>query len=375
MSNKIPHLKKSKIFKTKTSINNSKHHYGIYNVDQTIQLPVAFGGNLLMKNDTVLLPKAATINSNAISNGRSLEDMFIEVTPEMDLTNRKVLIFRNGGIGDILSSFFGIVELKRKFKGIVIGFVTEHKNVEFISVFKGISDVVFSNMTTFNNIKQFTHFVNLDGVIENNNELDIQTVFANKMGVKLYPATLITLNNYFCRNELPRNGIGIQYKSNSQIRNYNLNNIIELINKLNIKYPNKPIYLLGHPNDYLNVNYIQVNCNVEVISNGCGFKTYSILEAFDVIQQLELVIGCDSSMNHIAGLCKTPIIGLFGSFHSVKRISKYNNAIGINGKTQCSPCNRHDPQSFCPFTNGEGICVNSITPDLILNNVEKLIGI
>jgi len=375
MSNKIPNLKKSKVFKTKIPINRSKHNYGIYDINQSIQLPPTFGNGILVKNEPAFLPNQIVKNSDAISGGRSLEDLFIEVTPEMDLTNKKVLIIRNGGIGDILSALFGIVELKRRFKGIYIGLLTEFKNLELVSSFKGILDFASSNIIPFNSIKFFSHIVNLDDVIENNNELDIQDVFAAKMGVKIHHATKATLIKYFCRNEFTRNGIGIQYRSNSQIRNYSLEHIVELMNKLYIKYPNKPIVLLGVPNDFLHVNYIQVNCPNKIISNGCGNNTYTILQSFDIIQQLELVIACDSSMNHIAGLCNTPLIGLFGPFHSSKRISKYNNAIGINGKTNCSPCNRHDPQSFCPFTNGEGICINSIPPDLILDKVEQLMGI
>jgi len=373
MSNKFTKFKKTN--KIKIPIEKSKHKYGIYTLVDNIHLPQTFGGITLLKNNIIFLPTPLTKNSIIIRNPISLEDTFDEITQHSDLTGKNVLIIRNGGIGDILASFFGIVELKRKFKDIKITYAVEYKYLELISQFKGLVDFPISTISYFENIKHCTHLVNLDEVIENNNEKNIQDVFADKMCVTIFQGTLKILHNYFTRNKYVRNGIGIQYRSNSNLRNYNIDNFIELINKIHITYPDKPIYLLGAPNDYLTVNYIQVNTDAKIICNGCGFPEYSILQSFDVIQQLELVIGCDSSMNHIAGLCKTPIIGLFGSFHSVKRISKYNNAIGINGKTQCSPCNRHDPQSFCPFTNGEGICVNSITPDLILNNVEKLIGI
>jgi len=380
MSNKIKFAKKRKKKgkQTRTSNNvtipNSKFGYGIYRLLDSVQFPKQYGNTLLINGQTAFVPKALA-QSKVFSPVASLEDTFIEVKPGMDLTNKKVLIIRNGGIGDILASLFGIIELKRKFKNIEIGYLAEFKNFNFIDGFQNIIDFPAINIIPYDKIKRFTHIVYLDDLVETRNDKSVHEIFADTMNVNIYPATLKTLQKYFNTYSGPRNGIGIQYRSNAVIRNYNIDLFIDLINKIHTKYSTKPIYLLGAPDDFLHVNYIDANTNCKIISNGCGDKPYDILGAFQVIQQLDMVIACDSSMTHIAGLTDTPMIGLFGPFHTSKRLNLYNNAIGINGKTHCSPCNRHEPQSFCPYTNGEAICVNSITPELIMDNVAKLIGI
>jgi len=378
MSNKIPGLKRRKRSNVTTRTflphTKSKYKYGIYKLNQTVQMPKQFGGALLMKGERAFLPKMLA-QKDIMSQIAVLEQYFIEVQPGMDLDNKNVLVVRNGGIGDILAALFGIVELKRKFKNINIGFLAEYKNLSFIDGFKGIIDFPAVNTISFDKIKHFTHIVYLEDVVETRNDKSVHDLFAELMGVKIYPATLATLQQYFTPTKFERNGIGIQYRSNAVIRNYSIEHIVSLIKLLSQQYPDKPIHLLGVPDDYLFVNYIQTHTEANIVPNGCGFESTGILESFNLISRLELVIACDSSMTHIAGLCDTPLIGLFGPFHTSKRLSYYRNTIGINGNTPCSPCNRHDPQSFCPYTNGEGACLNSISPELIMTCVKKLIGI
>jgi len=354
-------------------VSKSKYKYAVYKLTETVQLPQHLGGSVLIKGMNVVMPIGVASNDVGIPI-KTLDQCFTPVAKNTNLSNKKVLIIRNGGIGDILASLFGIVELKRQYQNIHIGYLAEFKNLQFINGFPNVIDFPAVNVIPYDKIKHFTHMVYLEDLVETRNDLNIQDLFAEQMNVKLYPATLNVLHKYFCPTKFERNGIGIQYRSNAIIRNYNLNNIIELINKLNTLYPDKPIHLLGPPNDYLNVNYIQVNTSANLHVNGCGGKETTIMDSFGLVQKLDMVICVDSSIAHIAGLTDTPLIGLFGPFHSSKRLSHYNNTIGINGKTECSPCNRHDPQSFCKFNNGEGLCLNSITPDLIIENVRKLIG-
>jgi ADP-heptose:LPS heptosyltransferase len=382
MSNKNK-LKKYSVHNTRVSnitvdavdITKTKYRFAIYKLNDTIQLPVEFGGAVLVKDTITILP-INIVNNNIATPIKLFETQFIEVNENTNLNNKNVLIIRNGGIGDILASFFGIIELKRKFKNINIGYLAEYKNLTFINSFPNIINFATANIIPLNNVEHFTHIIYLEDLVENNNDISIQELFAKQMTVSINNETLATLHNYFCPTKKIRNGIGIQYKSNAVIRNYSIDNFIKLINLIHTIYPDMKIYLLGPPNDYVIVNYIQVNVNFGelIITNGCGNNQLSIADMFTLTEELELVISVDSSMSHISGLTNTPLIGLFGPFHSSKRIKYYNNCIGINGKTNCSPCNRHDPYSFCKYTNGEGACINSITPELIMDNIIKLIG-
>src|SRR6056297_2626572 len=109
MSNKVKlnkKRKKSNVLKNNTPISESKYGYGLYKLNENIQLPEHLGGALLLKEETIFFPNVL-VQKEIMTPICSLEDCFIEVKPDTDLTNKNVLIIRNGGIGDILASLFG----------------------------------------------------------------------------------------------------------------------------------------------------------------------------------------------------------------------------------------------------------------------------
>jgi ADP-heptose:LPS heptosyltransferase len=78
-------------------------------------------------------------------------------------------------------------------------------------------------------------------------------------------------------------------------------------------------------------------------------------------------------MIHMAGLTNTPIIGLYGPFDCETRMKYYNSAVGISSKVECSPCNRHQPLAWCKWTSGESLCLKQLEPNLIIQELFKLI--
>lgn len=369
-------MRSKKPSKVKDPYEITKYRYAIYKAMKTIQLGEDFGNMVVPRGENVLMPVRLEAGERKFVS--TLEKMLKPISPNSKVKNRNVLVIRYGGIGDVLASLYAIAELKAKFGGNVkVGYVTAIKNIPILQCFPKLVDMVMSPITSAKSISQFNYIAYLDDTIELDHmasSIPMHDVYARQFGVRVNKDTtkLVSAMNLALSSH-PRQGIGIQYKSNAIIRDYDIEKTIELINALNSKY-GKPIYLLGPPDDYKFVNYIQTKTEGQVIPNGCGLtQKMHLHQTMNLISQLELVIAPDSSMLHIAGVCETPCIGLFGPFPSQLRLSYYKQAIGIDGKTECSPCFRHFPMDFCRYTNGTGLCLNSISVDTILEQVDKFI--
>lgn len=355
----------------------TKYRYAIFKALKSIQLGEDFGNMVVPRGENVLMPISLEAGERKFIT--PLEKMLKPISSSSKVKNRNVLVIRYGGIGDVLASLYAIAELKAKFGGSVkVGYVTSLNNIPLLQCFPKLIDIVMGPVASSKAISQFNYIAYLDDTIEEDpraSEIPMHDVYAKQFGVRVNSDTtkLVSAMNMALSNQ-PRKGIGIQYKSNAIIRDYDIEKVIELINVLNKKYK-KPIYLLGPPDDYKFVNYIQTKTEGQVIPNGCGLTNkLQLHQTMHLISQLELVIAPDSSMLHIAGVCETPCIGLFGPFPSKLRLPYYKQAIGIDGRTHCSPCFRHFPVDFCRFNNASGMCVNSIPVDLILEQVDKFIS-
>ena len=370
-----PKFKKSNSFKPAST----NYPYAFFKTQDTIQLTPEFNSAIIVKDETVLLPISLFINSNTFSFVNNLENLFLPLKNDTNLHNKKLLIIRYGGIGDVISSLFAISELKNKYPTVKIGYLTSFKNIPILKNFPNLIDYFSQPIVKLSSLKQFDYVSCLDNTIENDEDskiLSLHEIFAKYLSVQISHNTINDIFKYNLLYALKSNklGIGIQYKSNAIIRNYDIDKTSELINLLTERFPSEPIVLLGPPNDYVPIEYLlSKNAKKGLIVNGCGFKKYDMAEIIEIVNNLKIVIGPDSSMIHIAGISNIPIIGLFGSFPSNLRLKHYNNAIGIDGVTNCSPCFKHNPQAFCKANNGMGICLNSISPQLIMDNIQQIL--
>jgi ADP-heptose:LPS heptosyltransferase len=365
----IPKVKKIK--STITTI----YQYAFFKALETIQLSNFFNNVIIIKGETVLLP-ISIYTPKSFAFVSTIETTFNKLMINTNLNNKKLLIIRYGGIGDVLSLLFAISELKLKFTNLQIGVLTSFKNLDILKNFPNLIDYISDPIIKLSALTKFDYISYLDNTIEidlGSKSISMQDIYANHMFVNLTDNTLIDIfkHNIEINNKITPNGIGIHYKSNAIIRNYNIESVLELIKLLQFKFPKEPIYLLGSPNDYINSEYILSKNKNKIIVNGCGFKELNINETAKIINNLKLIIGVDSSMLHIAGVYNTPIIGLFGPFPSNLRIKYYNRSIGIDGLASCSPCFRHNPQEFCKINYGQGMCLNSISPQLIIDNIPE----
>lgn len=361
-------MPKKKKKKSQKKITQTKYSYAVYKFNKPLNLGTEFNNAIISNHESVLIPnKIVPKDAKKIA---ILENIIKPLPKKMSSKNNSILVIREGGIGDIIASLYGLAKLKLLHPNIKITYMCRYKYHEILQYFPNLIDMIIKPVLDFTTLKKFNYLIYLDKIIENSTS-NIHEQFAKIMHMDIESSTtdLVTSMNIAYQPNKKRTVIGLQYKTNAIIRDYNIEKIIDLIIKINKVY-GLSVFLLGPPNDYKYIDYLRSKTKGGIITNGCGEREYSLGQLMSIMSQFKIIIAPDSSMLHIAGITNTPMIGLFGPFSSKTRIKHYNNAIGIDGVAECSPCFRHDPISFCKFNNGEGICLNNIDVDLIMEQVD-----
>jgi len=358
--------------KTHNILTETKYNYAVYKFDKPLKLGVDFNNAIIPQNTHILLPSKVVPKN--IKKTAILENIIKPIPKNMSSKEQLILVIREGGIGDIISSLYAIAEFKIANPNIKIGYMCSFKYHDILRYFPMLIDFIINPALNLLSLKKFNYIAYFDNIVESSIN-NIHDTFADIMHVNIKKETteLVTSLNTAYQPEQKRNIIGIQYKTNAIIRNYDIEKVIDLIININKKY-GMAVFLLGPANDYHFIDYLRSRTKGGIIANGCGEREYSIGQLMSIMSQFKLVISSDSSMLHLAGVTDTPMIGLFGPFPSETRIKYYNNAIGIDGVANCSPCFRHNPISFCKFNNGEGICLNNISTDIIMENVDLIMN-
>ena len=104
--------------------------------------------------------------------------------------------------------------------------------------------------------------------------------------------------------------ITINLKSKGFVRNWPLDNFLELIGYIDSHYDNIKINLVGGIEDLESSKFILKNSNCNNIDNFTGLL--SLEGTFDVIKNSDLFITGDSGLMHVGFVLKTKTLALFG---------------------------------------------------------------
>ena len=94
----------------------------------------------------------------------------------------------------------------------------------------------------------------------------------------------------------------------------------------------------------------------------------SLAESAWILKHSTLAIGNDCGPMHIADAVQTISIRIFGPTCPLKNAPHYKT-ISVFAKLPCQPCQYTDQLTTCP----EAECMTSITPDMIMQKVKKLL--
>lgn len=298
-----------------------------------------------------------------------------------DLNNRKLLALRHGGGGDILFMLTALAEVKRKYKNSKLN-IAINPQYHAIPENNPTIDKILSLPISLTEWNEFHYHIIFENLIENNPlameynaydlfmlqfGLDIKKIPPENKIPKLYitPEERINIKEKFsslCK-DYNQKMIGIQAEASSPVRKYPPYNFVK-IGKTLIK-KGYDIYFFGNEIQKNTINYL-----VKEIGEG-SFKVITDLRTAIIVSSfMDYFIAPDSMFVHIAGALEIPVVGIYGPFHSDLRMKYFNKSIGINAKTNCSPCFKHGHH---PCEKGNpSPCFSLISSDIVIKAFEEL---
>lgn len=277
-----------------------------------------------------------------------------------NISNKKLLIIRQGGIGDILFITPVLRELKWKYPSLKITIMTARSYKTIFRNYPFVDTVLTYSWLNVFNLFRHDYIVFLDKSLEKDNDaerINIYDLFSKKyFGLTLEddnkrPVIFVkedsakhVLSRYPFLNAFGQRNIGIQIKSQSPVRTPSPSFFEELIVRLAGKIIDANIFLLIDRNNYQYAENIKKrvqteNGNVQIYNFGTHSRNVQDLIA--IVGYMDIVIAPDSSVIHIAAGLDIPAVGIYGPFPSNLRAKYYSKTIAIDALYECAPCFTH----------------------------------
>lgn len=291
-----------------------------------------------------------------------------------NLTDKSLLIFKSGGLGDILFTTPSIKFIKELYPNCKIGFACFAKHTPILEDNPYV-DAVHTVPLEAPIISNYDYLADFEGILEYlSTEENAYDVFAKYFDATLVnPIPYVPVDNkkvkYFRHKyAIGRKVVSVVPSTSSPIRTIDpgiLNNICQ---KLATKYT---VLLLDNDSQWSKT--IAVGKHVKSCVDYCknDLKNYIAL-----IGSSDCVVSADTSAVHIAAGLNIPLVGIYGPFPSVSRLKYYRNAIGIDCKTNCAPCYTHSSLP-CRVARTIGVyyspCFLLANPELVYSQVSSLL--
>jgi len=130
--------------------------------------------------------------------------------------------------------------------------------------------------------------------------------------------------------------IGMQLETSAPLRNFPKDKSKAVIDVL-AREPKVKIVMIGtEQQGPLSAFYKGAYPNVIPALN------FNVRQSIVLANRYDLILSPDSFMVQVAGSLGKPLVGLYGPFSSEVRMKYFKNAIGIEPNVVCSPCFKHD---------------------------------
>lgn len=291
----------------------------------------------------------------------------------LDLNNKKLLIIRTMGAGDMLI-LSGVIEyIKRTFPNCTIDFACIKEQAELAKCLRGVDNVISMPIISDMFNKYDYHFT-VAGLIEgnkNNEKRNIYDVYFEDLGVDMTPDGVAicgidssSFKRPFIKTDVyedikqEENLIGIHMFAHDPIRQLNPNIIKYVIDLL--KKDNKQILLFGSKNE--------IEACKPYFGETVQYSYGSYADAIKQVAKCSYVICSDSMILHISQAIGIKALTIFGPFSSNCRVKYYKNITSIDTNPDCQ-CFLHSVGK-CPKLEipGSSLCLN-IDPYIIYTTI------
>jgi ADP-heptose:LPS heptosyltransferase len=298
-----------------------------------------------------------------------------------DLTNKRIMTFRTGGIGDLCFVNPVFRYLKKKYPGCFIRVASGCKQpLENLPDIDELYDMPFDAKL----LEDMDYHLMFQGIIESSNEqskrMHATDMFFSYFGIDSlqFPNEDKVPRLFFKKEEfdwlkpiLVNMGIkesdyvvGLQIESSSPLRNFPRDKI-KIIVDLLAQEENTKVVLIGTEQHEITGQYYKGNSPNVLLAT-----RFTVRQAFVLATRYDLVISPDTFMVQVAGALDKPLVGLYGPFPSEVRMKYFKNAIGLDPSVACSPCFKHD---FRPCVKGNpSPCFSQVNIEDILQAIDYL---
>lgn len=299
-----------------------------------------------------------------------------------DLTDKKILIWRTGGMGDLCFITPNLKYIKDNFKNSKIIFGCGHRFSYGMMNHPHIDELIQLPIDK-KYLDEADYYLMFEGIIENNKEAQTKNaydLFSERFGFNLkeedkLPILGMSNESLEQAKKLMLNSdnkkiVGLGLKASHIIRSIvpkTLHEIMQLLIQSDIR-----IALIGSKDDAEVANMLPFANHPLVIP--CYKHSEDYRDAIAQISLLDGLIGPDSSPIHIAASFKKPIVGLFGAFPSELRMRYYQNATGMDARLPCSPCFLHGIGT-CEYSHPhtkEPMCMHIQQSELVVREIMML---
>lgn len=306
-----------------------------------------------------------------------------------DLTNKKILIWRGGGFGDLLFIQPIIKHLKRLYPSCEI---TIASYVRFLNIYGDYPDGLISHVLPVPFSHKFlldNHYhLTFEGAIERCKEaetLNVYDLLAKVAGLKIdmtddyYDLELIPNQKIVdeIKNLLPNNFVIIQMKASSPIRMMTDKKWVKIIEGLNAIGKKVVLIDKAERSSYYD-NFIKANKLDPTMVKNCSGISKSINHAVAIMSFSDGVIGVDSSFTHMAAALKKPVVGIYASFLGENRMKYYKKAAWVEPTVKLcgkQPCFYHSEERFlCPtlYKRTTPCCFDNIDENEVVEKYKNL---
>lgn len=305
-----------------------------------------------------------------------------------DLTNKTILFWRTGGIGDLLFIKPIMVYMKKKFENCTIMFACGPQYQPMVETWDCIDKLTDLPFNVSNLWKADYHAV-FEGVIERCKEAhttNCYRLFTKWLGLEIPDDELVPKQTpkeekvNYCRDILKEWGLSeksfiiLQPRASSPIRTPSPEFWKKVINRITKKY--KVVITDSPKQNEMMEQFIKLVDDKESVYNFCNFSK-SIDDTIALTSLAKGIVATDTALNHIAISLGIKAFGIFGPFPSYVRLDTYPKDLchSIDAKLSCSPCYLHGHRT-CPNsdTGGHSKCYEQVNMDEFENKFEELMN-
>jgi len=299
-----------------------------------------------------------------------------------DLTNKTLLVWRTGGIGDLLFIQPNLVYLKNKYPSCNIVFACGPQYQPMVETWDCI-DLLLDLPFPLKYLIQADYHALFEGVIERTREAEkvcSYNLFSNWLGLNLEDNLLHPYQKpdndevEKCREILKNNNIEEgkfvvgQMRSSSIIRTPRPE-IFEKIFKFVIDKGYK-ILITDNPQKSRDVELFIEKFDKENIVNFSKFSD-SIAATIALVSLSKMTISPDTSLVHIAESLGIKSFGIYGPFPGRVRLTTYKDCEWVDCKRDCAPCFIHGQLPCKNTLRGYPQCFDNIKYEEVFEKIER----